>query len=61
MNSLFRFRDLEFKALEYRVDGIGWVLPPLCNSWIIYLYNSYIALNMTFNMDCCRVGAVPKV
>ena len=41
--------------------SIGWVLPSLSNSWIIFIIWLYIALNRTPNMDCYRVGAVPKV
>ena len=35
-------------------------LPPLCNSWIIHIVHLYIALNMTPNLDCYRVGAIPE-
>ena len=56
------WRDIEGHV---GVHGIGWVLPSLCDSWmifIIYLYlHIYIALNMTSNVDCYRVEAVPKV
>ena len=41
--------------------GIGWVLPPLSNSWIIPVIWLYIALNRTPNKDCYWGGAVPKV
>ena len=37
-----------------------WVLPPLSNSWIIFLIWLYIALNRTPIIDCCWVGAVPN-
>ena len=40
---------------------IGWVLPPLSNSWIIIIIWLYIALNRTPNIDCYCVGAVPKI
>ena len=40
---------------RFRVKGLGCVLPPLTNSWII------TALNMTPNIDCYWEGAVPKV
>ena len=41
----------------------GWVLPPLSNSWIIFIIWLYIALNRTPNVDCYwggGGGAVPK-
>ena len=41
--------------------GLGWVLPPLSNSWMIFIVWLYIALNRTPNIDCYWVGAVPKV
>ena len=31
---------------------IGWLLPPLSNSWIILKIWLYIALNRTPNIDC---------
>ena len=43
------------------ISDLGWVLPPLCNSWIIFLLYIYTALNMTPNIHCYRVGAVPKI
>ena len=42
------------------VKGLGWVLPPLSNSWIIVIIRLYIALNRTPNIDCYWAGAVPK-
>ena len=53
-------------SMEYLGVSIatrGWVLPPLCNSWIriihihIYIW-LYITLKKTLNIDCYRVGAV---
>ena len=42
--------------------GLGWVLPPLSNSWITILIWVYIAPARTPNIDCYwRGGAVPKV
>ena len=41
--------------------GLGWVLPPLSNSWIIIIIWLYVALHRTPNVDCYWVGAVPKV
>ena len=41
--------------------GLGWILPPLSNSWMIFSIWLYIALNRTPNMDCYWMGAVPKV
>ena len=39
-----------------------WVLPPLSNSWIIFIIWLYIALNnRTPNIDCYWVEAVPKL
>ena len=40
-----------------------WVLSPLCTCWRyihIYIHTICVALNMTPNIICCRVGAVPK-
>ena len=34
------------------LGGLGWVLPPLSNSWIIIILWVYIALNRTPNIDC---------
>ena len=31
---------------------VGWVLPPVSNSWIISIIWLYIALNRTPNIDC---------
>ena len=31
--------------------GLGWVLPPLSNSWIINILWLYIAVNRTLNID----------
>ena len=45
----------------YIKKGLGWILPPLRSSWIIFIIRLYIALNRTPNMDCYRVGEVPKV
>ena len=39
---------------------MSWVLPPLSNSWIIFILRLYIALNRTPNIDCYWVGAVPR-
>ena len=40
---------------------IGWVLPPLSNSWIIIIIGLYTALNGTLNIDCYWGGGpVPK-
>ena len=44
----------------YTLKGLGWVLPPLSNSWIMTVIWLYIALNRTPNVDCYWVGAVPK-
>ena len=43
------------------IEGLGWVLPPLTNSWIILILWSYIALNRTPSVNCYWEGAVPKV
>ena len=40
--------------------GIGSVLPPLSNSWIITIIWLYIALDRTPNIDCYWGEAVPK-
>ena len=34
---------------------------PLCNSWILFVVLLCIALTVTPNRECCRMGAVPKV
>ena len=41
---------------------VGHILgtAPLSNSWILSIVLLYIALNMTPNIDCYWVGAVPK-
>ena len=50
------------RKLESIIMGyMGWVLPPLSNSWIIDIVWLYIALNRTPNMDCYWVGAVPNI
>ena len=38
---------------------LGWVLPPLSNSWIILIFITllYIALNRTPNIDCYWGGS----
>ena len=41
--------------------GLGWILPPLSNSWIIDIIGLYIALNRTPNIDCYWVRPEPKV
>ena len=48
-------------GLGLRVSVLGWVLPPLSNSWIVVIIWLYIALNRTPKIDCYWVGAVPKV
>ena len=53
------YRVCGFSRLAFR--GVGWVLPPLSNSWIINIIWLYIALNRTPNIDCYWVGAVPEV
>ena len=44
--------------MDGTIQGVGWVLPPLSNSWIITIIWLYIALNRTPNIDCYWVGAV---
>ena len=41
--------------------GLGSVLPPLSNTWIVFLIWLYIALRRTPNIDCYWEGALPKV
>ena len=41
------------------LGALGWVLPPLTNSWIRFIKRLNIALNRTPNMDCCRAGQYP--
>ena len=54
--------DLGFRAARTPLyEGLGWVLPPLGNSWIILRIWLYIALNRTPSIDCYWVGAVLKV
>ena len=36
--------------------GLGWVLPPLSNSWIILIIWLYITLKRTPNIDCYWAG-----
>ena len=38
------------------VSGLGWILPPLSNSWINTIIWLYLALNRTPNIDCYWVG-----
>ena len=53
--------DPALKALiEAFFKLLGWVLPPLSNSWIIFIVYLYIALNMTPSIGCYWVGAVPN-
>ena len=52
---------LGFLVHGFKVSSIGWVLPPLSNSWMITIIWLYIALNKAPNIDCYWVGAVPKV
>ena len=52
---------LKVEALRFRFWGLGWVLPPLSNSWIILIVWLYIALNRTPSIDCYWGGAVPRV
>ena len=40
--------------------SLAWVLPPLSNSWIIFIVWLYIALNKTPNIDCYWGGQYPK-
>ena len=40
---------------------VAWVLPPLCNSWILSVIWLYKALNVTPGIDCYRVGPVPSL
>ena len=42
------------------MDGLYGVLPPLSNSWIIFIVYVYIVPNMTPSIDCYWVGAVSK-
>ena len=41
--------------------GLGWIQPPLSNSWMMNIIWLYIELNKTPNIDYRWVGAVPKV
>ena len=43
------------------VWGLGSVLPPFSNSWIIIIIWLYIAPHRNPNIDCYWVGALPKV
>ena len=61
---MLAYNNLPTKSLTSLPEaerGLGWVLPPLSNSWIRNIIWSYIALNRTRNIDCYWVGAVPKV
>ena len=49
------------KNMENHMGIISWVLPPLSNSWIIFIISFYIAFNRTLSIDCYWVGAVPKL
>ena len=46
------------RSLRAAAHTRAWILPPLCNSWIVFRNIVYIALHMT--IDCYRVGAVPR-
>ena len=48
-------------AHESRLSSIGWVLPPLCNSWRKFIAQLYIALKKTPSIAFYRAVAVPKV
>ena len=44
----FGVKGLGFRVkVPLRVRGIGWVLPPRCDSWTIFVTSLYLALNMT--------------
>ena len=62
-NQLDKLMELKMatRIKSSKVKGIGWVLSPLSNSWIMIIIWLYIALNRTTNIDCYWVGAVPKV
>ena len=47
--------------LRRRICCLGWILPPIRNSWLITIIGLYIALNRTPNLNCYWVGAVPNV
>ena len=47
--------------LGFEGQGLGWILPPPIDSWIMIIIWLYIAFNRTPNIDCYWVGAVPKV
>ena len=47
--------------MAFGTEGLCWVLLPLCNSWIIFIHQFYIALNMTQNIDCYRGGQYPRL
>ena len=39
------------------MEDVGWVLPPLSNSWVMIIVWVYIALSRTPNIDCyCKVS-----
>ena len=52
--------DLLGNEIGVSKKGLGWVLPPLSNSWIISIIWLYIALKRTPNIDRYWAGAVPK-
>ena len=43
------------------IGSLGWVLPPLSNSWILLIIWLYIALNRTPNIDCYWGGRYPII
>ena len=45
-------KPFDIKGLHGVVEGMRWVLPPLSNSWIIFILWLYIALNRIPNIDC---------
>ena len=51
-----RSRSSTYSGLE----GLGWVLRPPSNSWIIIVIGLYIALNRTPNIDCYLGGQYPR-
>ena len=53
--------DLEIQAANLCKNPKPWVLPPLINSWIIFIIGLDIVLNRTPNIDCYWEGAVPNL
>ena len=48
------------EPVSFSLLKIVWILPPLSNSWILFIIWRYKALNNSPIIDCYCMGAVPK-